>query len=407
MYMEMESTAFAFDGKVPNANEVQEAYETATVDIRVKAEVPESFTGTVSIQFTGKKTEGFTVVLEKEKEYTAIISIPRDLYTYKQHTVVDGYDIRVSKNFVLNEAILNDTYLLPVIVSPVSQDSTSRSDEMSYVTAKLYASPQECDFVGEVELSYSGTNGNSFTVTLNQENEYTTEIPLLMDLYTLNDIKISEGYEVKTLYSFNTLDSNNNQKYQMAVKVYAAGESPDLKEEKTFVMKQATFQVLLPEDCPFTGDVTVSYTGNVTYPFELVLKSSEGYMKTVDLPLDTYVLNYAVSYDDIQYTFDAKAQFVLGEADEFVTIPLYIMKEGVVLTNKVNEVKEMSEGIPKQDVEPKKESSYSLLVLLGITVMIVLVVCFGMKILLDKRNGGKQKEIDDMDLDIDLDDNEE
>lgn len=390
MYMTIGITAFAVEGdKTPIATEAKEAYETATVDVRVKAEVPEDFTGTLSIQFTGKKSKGFTAVLEKESEYTAVIAIPRDLYTYKQHTVTDGYDVKVAKNFVLDEAILNDTYLLPVIVSTTSPNTGSGNEEMNYVTAKIYASPQECDFGGIVELSYSGTNGNTFQVTLNQQNVYTVELPILMDLYTLNDLKISDSYEAQTLYSFNTVDSNDSHKYQVAVKVHEKGTAPTKQEEKTFIMKPVVFQALIPENCPFTGDVTVSYIGNVTYPVELVLKSSEGYTKTIDLPLDTYVLSYAVSHDDVQYTFDARTRFTVGITDESVTIPISIMKDGIVLSNQAEEA---AEEIPQQTEVPDNTKEPAVFALLGITLIIILIACFGIRFLLGRKTSHREEE---------------
>lgn len=391
IYMTIGITAFAVEGdKAPTATDAKKAYETATVDVRIKAEVPENFAGTVSIQFTGKKTKGFTAVLEKESEYTAVVAIARDLYTYKQHTVTDGYDIRVTKNFILDEAILNDTYLLPVIVSPTSQNAEAENEDMNYVTAKIYASPQECDFGGSVELSYSGTNGNGFQVTLDQQNEYTSELPVLMDLYTLNDFKISEGYEVQTLYSFSTVDSNNSQKYQVAVKVYKEGEAPAKQEEKNFTMKPVIFQAFIPEDCSFNGDVTIAYTGNMTYPVELVLKSNEGYTKTIDLPLDTYVLNYAVSYDDVQYTFDARTQFTLGMTDEYLTIPISIMKDGIVLSNQAEEPVEV---IQQHTEVPENTREPNIIILLGITLIIILITCIGIKYLLGSKMNHREKEI--------------
>lgn len=393
---------------VPTLQEAETAYKSATVDVRIKAEVPEGFSGTVTVEYTGKDSEGFTVVLGQESEYMAVIGLPRDLYTYKQHSVVSGYNIRMAKNFLLSEETvnLNDTYLFPIIVS----EDSGEDMESDYVTARIYASPQEVDFTGEIEATYSGTNGNSFIVALTAENEYAVELPILADLYTLSDLSVSSGYEVNALYSFNLLDAKSNQKYQMGIKVYEKGASPETPEEKTFVMRQIVFQADIPEAADFTGDIVIAYSGNATYPFQTVLTKEENYIKTVEVPQDTYKLEYAVSYEDLRYTFDCRRTVAVGEGAQHVMVD--ILQDGKLVKEQAP-VAEIDDIVIPEEGKKGNVGSF-----VAIILFLVAIVSFFLYINLMKKTNGegkkeltgtgkKEEDFDDYELDEDLEDDEE
>lgn len=376
---------------VPTIYEAENAYKSATVDVRIKAEVPEEFSGTITVEYTGKENEGFTTVLNEEDEYTTVIALPRDLYTYKQHSIANGYDIKINKNFLLNDETinLNNTYLLPIIVAKEGEIN----DNETYVTAKIYASPQECDFTGEIELTYSGTNGNSFIVILNQDNNYTEELSILSDLYTVKDIKITEGYEINTLYSFNILDTKAEQKYQMAVKVYNENEAPT-KEEKNFTMKEVIFQGIIPDHINFDGDIVVSYTGDTTYPFETTLYKNDNYTKIIEIPIDTYELNYATSYDDLKYTFSSKQTFTLGAESETQNIKVNILEDGKI----IEEINKEIVSTEEVEVEPNKKGNPINLIIFA--VIVVGFICYIiMHTVLSKNNKKSKSKKDNKDKD--------
>ena len=377
----------------------------AMIDVRVKADVPEGFSDSVTMNYVGKETEGFTVILTPEEEYSTIISIPRDIYTFKSQNVSDGYTIKASKNFTLESAELNTVYLLPIIVT----ESTSITNESnSYVNVKIVAEPQyEAELNGTYDITYSGTGGNSFVASLCAENDYMVEMPISKDLYTMKSLIVSEDYAdayvLDSLYSFNTIDANEAEKYLLSIKVFNKEDAPVPEEKEEEIVKEICVRAELPEKVDFNGTISATYTSDKGDSFEAILNESNNYKQNLYVDAGMYALSYAVSYDTKVYSFSGQPTFSVTESTDFLEVPIYIMKDGVVLTD---ELLEQQEATPEPTIAPVQEEKQTPVVGIIILLLIVAVIGFVVfKTFISKKNSDSQDDDDDDDTD-DIDDGE-
>lgn len=338
------------------------------VDVRVKADVPEKFTGTISLNYVGMESDGFTVILTKEENYSTVVSIPRDLYTFKSESVPDGYTIKASKNFTVEDVELNTVYLLPVIVS---EQTSISNNTASYINVKITADPKnDVELMGSFDVSYSGTNGNAFIATLCAENGYTVEMPISKDLYTLKSTSVSAKYEdsfvLDALYSFNCVDAKDDEKYLLPVKVYSKEDAPKKTAKEERVAKEIMVKAMLPSKIDYAGTITVVYRGAEGSVFEATLNEKNAYQQTLYAYLDNYSLSYAVSYDTKVYSFTGQPSFLVTESTDYLEVPIYIMKDGVILTDANFGVEEEPEDVPEPVVEENGNDPIMVILILAL-----------------------------------------
>lgn len=343
-----------------------DASQQQLVPVMIKADVPEGFTGNVTVQYTAKNTEGFTATLTKDQEYECLLTIARDKYVYKQCSIADGYNITANETFSLTKAVAGKTYYLPVIVNA---GATEAADTATLLFAADFTEVQKVQvegeekmpYVGPVTLNYSGTEGNSLSVNLNEENGYSSEIIAKKDIYTLTNASVTDGYDYDCLYSFSTINAVPEITYEMLVNISTYDPN---KEEETLeewiepVVEQVpvveetieeepeiTKTVMFSLDVPnymqetFANTIYVAYqtTEGEEYSFEL--SKANNYLAMTEIPYGTYNLVYAISYDSSEYTYQGQEQLLITEnTPAGLQVAFNILKDGTVLVDE--EIKE-------------------------------------------------------------------
>ena len=406
--------------------ETKEETKTATADasqqqlvpVMIKADVPEGFTGNVTVQYTAKNTEGFTATLTKDQEYECLLTIARDKYVYKQCSIADGYSITANETFSLTKAVAGKTYYLPVIVNPGATEAEETATllfttDFTGVQKVQVEGEEQMPYIGPVTLSYSGTEGNSLSVNLNEENGYTSEILAKKDIYTLTNASVTDGYDYDCLYSFSTMNAVPDVSYEMIVNIstYDPNKEEEMLEEwiepvveqepvvEETVEEEAeiTKTVMFSLDVPnymqetFVNTVYVSYQTVEGEECSFELSKENNYLAITEVPLGNYGLVYAVSMDSSEYTYQGQEQLLITEnTPAGLQVAFNILKEGTVLTDE--EVKESG-------------SNSNLTTIFGILMLLVVAgVCVYFGFI---KNKGNKPNVDVDDIDDEEEDDDE
>lgn len=349
--------------------------ENGTIPVRIRIEVPHDFTSSVSLLYEGKDTEGFSVTLSDAEEYTTVINLMPGIYTYKESNVAAGYSASLPKSFYLNGSD-NNTFLLPVVIN--SSDAENTEDYVNVLATVEFVDDIECH--ENILLHYSGTAGNAIVFELSEANNYTTDISIPQDLYTLKEVEISgepDKFYCDTLYSINTEGLNRENHYALKAKVMKYTE--DLRQEKERKQEEKTIEygdliltAQVPEHTGFSGSIFVSYRGeNSTKKFETELCKENNYFSNVELPVDKYIFVYSVSYDSNEYTFSAQPGFTIKKND-LIPITVYMLKDGVVVEQDQPEsVSDNGDEQAETDEDAEKNPASVIFMLLLILSVIV------------------------------------
>lgn len=358
-----------------------EETQTTSVPIVVQASVPEGFDGNLTVQYVGKNTEGFTLTLTSESNYQATIKLPRDVYVYKQSSLADGYIVKVPDSFTTKPASEGISYYLPLSVTAGQVQSAETTvllfkanfdklpgKEMVDITSLTEDGEQQAETVqqdttritysGDITLTYSGTEGNSISVTLNKENNYTAEITVKKDIYTLSKSSIDEGFECTPLYSFSVLNAFPDTTNEMIVDVLVAGTnvSTDNAAEEVVYQQPVIVQpeepvkqtkaILFSLDVPealketFASAIYVAYRNNEGVECSVELSPENNFQKMTSMEYGAYTRSYAICYDTQEYMYDSQETFIVSEnTPDGTMLNLKMVKDGQVLTNENTTVK--------------------------------------------------------------------
>lgn len=384
-------------------NETQTTEETqaSSVPIVVQASVPEGFDGNLTIQYVAKNTEGFTLTLTSENNYQAIIKLPRDIYVYKQSSLADGYIVKVPDSFTTKPASEGRTLYLPLSVTAgqvqnvettilsfkANFDKLPGNEKMGAVSLPAEGEQQteavqedttRITYHGDITLTYSGTEGNSISVTLNQENDYMAEIIAKKDVYTLGKISIEEGFECNPLYSFSVINAFPDTTNKMIVDVLMAGtsisegnaaEEEVIYQEPVIIQPEApvkqTKAILFSLDVPdalretFNSAIYVGYRNKEGEECSVELSPENNFQKMTQMEYGAYSRSYAICYDTQEYKYDSQETFIVSEnTPEGTMLNLKMVKDGQILTNE-NTVAEKSTDSSAMSI------AFAIIILIG------------------------------------------
>lgn len=398
-----------------------------SVPVMVKATVPDGFESNVTVQYVGKNTDGFTVTLTKDDQYESLITIQRDKYVYKQSSIADGYGIKVVDTFSVQNAADGQTYYLPINVSvgevvndqiatllftanfdAIKEDEYEEEESESEDAGEDKENEDDKNnipYEGNITLSYSGTEGNSLSITLNKENGYTSEVQVKKDIYTLQGSYVENGYECDSLYSFSLVNALADTVYEMIVEVLPEGtmalrqeeELEIWEEENTITVQDVPEQkklIMFELDIPsymrdtFDTDVYISYKTESGEECDIVLSRENNFQSMKQIPYGIYQCVYAISYDSQEYQFSSQDTLaIVDETPDGTFVNVKIMKDGEILTDE--------EAVASEE----KGTSYVLLLIIAVIAIGVIVY-----ILYKKK---KDMPINEDDTDIDMEDEDD
>ena len=336
-----------------------EETESDKIRVQVKATVPEDFVEPVSIKYEGKNIEGneVDIILDYEHDYMAIITIPRDLYTLKHNSTAQGYTADCATAFTTEDGDADHTYWLPVTVNT---DSHSETEDDGSLNLLVKADFETEKFDGsEIRVKYSGTHGNLIVAHLNVENGYQAVVQLMKDIYTKEEVQVSDGFHTIAQYSFD-LSHAEAENYRLDImvregsgetgeegieQVLLPGDTDDSLEEvketeessnEQEVGKQKLmFEISNFEQVHLDGTVYLAYAGENNV-IEIELDESGHYSRTVTEPYDIYELLYITCYDNESLIFEPSYEVINANGDE-VMIPVRIfVKEDISDTSIMN-----------------------------------------------------------------------
>lgn len=317
---------------------VQAAQKDDVISVRVKAEVPKTYAGDISISYIGKNTKNkLDVVLNEENDYIYDLTLEKDIYTVKSKEVSEYYTVNLPDSFSTEDATVDKVYLLPVTVL---QESTDTKETVQDVMITLKANVPE-SYTGEISVIYTGTEpNNEISVILTKDVKYKTSIKATKDIYTLENIKTTDGFEGTGIYSFDLNNANEEDTNTLEIFVTEKTEKEDTDDEidvevlgggeKKENIKDGEYntsvQAAVPED--YVGTIYVCYTGEATEGFNCELTAENGYSTNIKLDADIYNMLYAVSYDNDEYEYKAMESFTVAEGQEIVNVPVKLYKDG-------------------------------------------------------------------------------
>lgn len=409
------------------------ASNSEKISVRVKATVPQDFSGNISVQYTGMNTEGFTASLTKENGYSILIPLEKDIYVYKQSSIADGYSLNLNNSFSLKSASKENIYSLNV-------EAVVGQPKQNLDTANIIFSADLGDtgYKGPIAINYSGTEGNTLLVTLNSENGYKMEVEAKRDVYTLKSFDINTGFTYDCLYSFSILEDNGGKNYELKVKVikqqevaleeYTALEQTEtLAEPQTQSLNEIALSTQIPQQNvsqtettyntqakniefkaiiptiakDFTGSIYVSYVDEMGTSYNVELNSVNQYIETLQLPYGTYQLEYAVSYDATEYQFNTQSAIIVNENTPDNTNTLvHFVKDGNIL---VEEAATTTGQSPSQENTKATSSAGAFGTVIGILVLVIVGLVV---LILNKKKSSPKKASKDYEEDDEEEDEE-
>lgn len=311
------------------------------ITVRVKATLPENFKSDIAVRYTGKTTDGFTTTLSKDNGYTLLVQLKKDVYVYKESSVIDGYYLEMPKTFSLENATKDNVYVLSIAVISGTKDPSQDTVDVCFK-----ANLQDTGYSGNIAINYTGTDGNEVLVTLNKSNGYISKVAVKKDIYTLKTVNIDSGFTYDCLYSFSLADATNDNEYDLQVKVIKQKEvlivedekaNKELEEEKTTkkVVEEKTIAIkaTVPSNVKdFNGTIYITYLDGENNEYTAELSPVNTYMTNLSLPLGSYKLGYAVSYETSKYQFTAQPTIEINQTTtEDTKINVLMLKDGEVL----------------------------------------------------------------------------
>lgn len=399
---EINTESTAVDGTVMEGEE--ESLEEMNIDqelimVRIKATVSEGFNGNVVLKYVGKTAGEIQVTLTPEKNYTLVVTTIKDVYTLKYANAGEGYSVTCADAFSTLNATADNTYILSAKVSKSSAESAAKS-----VKVRIQADAASANYSGDIDVKYTGTNGNTIIASLTANNNYTMDLSAVKDIYTLEMMNIDDGFTCKPQYSFTLENASDDNIYLLSFNVKKAkdsnvevldasvndaiiskiGQEVEVKEEENTEKQKITFSLKNPEQSNITGKVYISFAGDNGNLIEKELSKENDYTVTTNVPQDTYKLIYCNYYDDDSIKLQSSLEVINadGVAGE---IPVNISVIG-------------ENAGSKSDNEGK---SYTDLMFYGAIVVAALAFYFIKVKGKGKGNSNKKDKVKDIDMDDD------
>lgn len=358
--------------------------DTDKISVKVKADVPSDFISTISVQYIGMNSEGFTAVLNSDNSYMSVIDVGKDIYTYKQSSVSDAYKLEFQRVFSTQNASKEYIYLLPIgVAANVGNNSDDTPIKVKFSTENLG------DYEGSVTLIYTGTKGNSIPVTLDTQNNYKADVFATKDIYTLKSATTEAGYACECLYSFSLLDALSEFDYELRSRIVKQQEvtltdnSMDTQAEDMnatdFFKKEIAISAKIPETMEFKGEIEVSYMDESGERYGSVLSLENNYSSIFKIPFGYYRLEYAISHDTKEYQFTGPSNFGVDQSTpEGTMVLIYATKDEKVVSDedetgleKTNILEEENSPSPSNDIVFFIGSS---LLTLGLIFLVILII---------------------------------
>lgn len=351
--------------------------------VRIKATVPEGFNSNVTLRYIGKNTnETLEVILNQEKNYTAVVNVQKDVYTYKYSDAGEHYAMSYPEAFTLENATDGNTYWLPVTVNA---KATTIESNKNAVNVKVVADVS-CGYVGAISLKYSGTEENTLEAILNEKNGYQTEVVVSNDIYTLENIQVDQGYICDAKYSFSLAGANESNSYVLNLKVKDENAVEEINApvaESTSQTQPVNIRLTGAEQAGITGKVYVVYTGKTGEMLEAELSAANGYSQVVQVTKDTYEILYCNYYDDTTLVLEPTMNTLVVDGSSQISVNIKVMDQNGTVLNNENESK--NNNVQQTNQGPKKD--YSKYIFYGVIV----VIGIGYYLFQTKGKGGKKK----------------
>lgn len=367
--------------------------------LKVKAEVGENFTAPIEISYYGASGKEFTVNLTVDNGYVTTIPVEQDAYTLKGLNSPAGIDMAIAKSFSLVNADPQKIYSLPV---SVYQSTTQSEAAQTYVKVKVTAkeSAVAVGYPGTVAVNYTGTNGNYFYASLSAENDFTQEIEILKDIYSVNAITVEDGFEANAIYSFDLSSASKEVLHTLNVMLEVETQPITSSSEEvvisdgfqaggvwtepaTPVTQQQAVQTgktkngvihLLDAPADLQGEILVTYTGISSAPISVILNEANKYTAVISqaIPYDTYTLTDIRSTSQSKYTFEAPSIFTVNDSTDSTFV--------------------ISVSVSNPDSFTEKPASGASLsstqIMLGILIVLIIAGIVVMVVFMIKRNQG-------------------
>lgn len=366
----------------------QETKEVAY--LKIKAEVSEEFSDIIDISYQGENSNEFSVSLSQANEYETIIPIIQDAYTLKSLNATSGIDMEIAKSFSLVNADINKIYLLPI---SVYQSTVQTESEINYIRVKVSAESNitELGYTGSIIVNYTGTNGNVFSVLLDSESNYTKEIEIKKDIYTVDSVIAEEGFQADAMYSFDLTKASKEITYLLEINIQEKTSEETTPAEKEEVTISEGFSVNVPQDNlqeetiltsnqsnmltkngvihlqdgpdGYTGGIIVSYKGINGNEFAVNLSAANSYTAVIagGIPYDIYTLEYIMPTETIDYEFSGENLITVNEdSASSIVLPIYAKKT------------KTDSGKSENSIEIS--TTQILIIIIGVLVLIIIIV---------------------------------
>ena len=314
----------------------------SSVYLKVKAEVAENFTAPISISYYGVNGNEFSVTLQTENGYVTTVPVVQDSYTLKGLSSPAGIDMEIAKSFSLIGTEAGKLFYLPV---SVYQSTIQQEAEQTYINVKVSAKEAVAaiGYVGAISVNYTGTNGNYFYASLTAENDYTQEVQVLKDIYSVNALTVENGFKADAMYSFDLSSATKENTYILDVKLSVVTEPITTTTEEVMItdgfqaaptvpsvtapttttpaqVQTGTKNGLVYLSAPqgYTGNLIVGYTGLNGNSFVVSLNKSNSYTAIVSggIKYDTYTLSQIQESENSGYAFSAPQIVTVSAEDE-------------------------------------------------------------------------------------------
>lgn len=183
------------------------------------------------------------------------------------------------------------------------------AEENSLIPVRVKATVPE-DFVEPVSIKYEGKNikNNTIDIVLDYAHEYSTDIMVLKDLYTLKYDNTSQGYEVGCSEAFTVENADPSNTYWLPITVNAGTVSFSGSKEDNDLLNLLIRANFDTDTEDYEENISLKYSGTHGNLFVANLNRDNGYSTTVQIIKDIYTKE-SVSvaegyYCSAQYSFN-------------------------------------------------------------------------------------------------------
>lgn len=145
----------------------------------------------------------------------------------------------------------------------------------------------EAGFSAPIDISYQGTSGNEFIITLTAENNYVTTIPVTQDAYTLKGASSPAGIDISIAQTFSLVNAEAGKIYILPVSVY---QTEEVKETGNYNVTVSINASNTAKETGYTGQLSVTYAGTKGGSVLFTLTPENYYTQEVEVPADVYSL---------------------------------------------------------------------------------------------------------------------